>query len=65
MAWELRGDLRGISAYDVAVANGFTGTQAEWLDSLKGEPGPEQITVSATAPASPYLNQLWLDTSGA
>lgn len=29
------------SAYDVAVANGFTGTRAQWLDSLKGEQGSE------------------------
>lgn len=27
---------KGESAYDIAVKNGFTGTQAEWLDSLKG-----------------------------
>ena len=26
---------QGKSAYEVAVANGFTGTQAEWLESLK------------------------------
>lgn len=26
----------GLSAYDVAVANGFTGTESEWLDSLRG-----------------------------
>lgn len=25
------------SAYDVAVSNGFTGTEAEWLDSLVGQ----------------------------
>lgn len=29
----------GLSAYQVAVANGFAGTQAEWLASLKGEKG--------------------------
>ncbi|MDX5368169.1 MAG: hypothetical protein LPL29_02230 [Alphaproteobacteria bacterium] len=27
------------------------------------EVGKEQITVSATAPASPVVNQLWLDIS--
>lgn len=31
----------GPSAYDVAVTNGFTGTEAEWLASLQGEPGPD------------------------
>lgn len=29
----------GMSAYQVAVKNGFTGTETEWLDSLKGAPG--------------------------
>lgn len=29
----------GKSAYEVAVANGFKGTETEWLDSLKGEKG--------------------------
>lgn len=27
--------VRGASAYEVAVANGFKGTAQEWLDSLK------------------------------
>ena len=29
----------GSSAYDIAVENGFNGTEQEWLDSLKGEDG--------------------------
>lgn len=29
----------GLSAYEVAVANGFVGTEAEWLASLVGEQG--------------------------
>lgn len=37
---DLRTALTGIQdAYDVAVANGFTGTRGQWLDSLKGEKG--------------------------
>lgn len=31
----------GLSAYQIAVDNGFTGTEAEWLASLKGEAGPQ------------------------
>lgn len=31
----------GASAYEVAVANGFEGTEQEWLDSLVGPPGPK------------------------
>ena len=29
----------GLSAYDIAVQNGFVGTKDEWLKSLKGEKG--------------------------
>ncbi len=29
----------GLSAYDIAVENGFIGTKAEWLASLKGQKG--------------------------
>lgn len=29
----------GLSAYDIAVQNGFVGTEAEWLASLKGDQG--------------------------
>lgn len=55
----------GKSAYDIAVDNGFTGTEAEWLDSLKGDKGEAgekgakgdpgetiNITFSATEPTS-------------
>lgn len=31
--------MPGISAYEVAVANGFVGTEVEWLESLKGADG--------------------------
>lgn len=34
---------RGYSAYEVAVMNGFVGTEAEWLASLEGQPGPQGI----------------------
>ena len=30
----------GLSAYEVAVKNGFRGSEAEWLESLRGDPGP-------------------------
>ena len=35
----LRGK-EGKSAYQVAIENGFSGTEQEWLNSLQGEPGP-------------------------
>lgn len=31
----------GKSAYEIAVENGFEGTEQEWLASLKGEQGPQ------------------------
>ena len=44
-AFRMKGDP-GASAYDIARANGFEGTEAEWLASLKGDPGE-------TGPAGP------------
>lgn len=31
---------RGLSAYEVAVSNGFAGTEGDWLQSLNGAQGP-------------------------
>ena len=31
---------QGLSAYEIAVNNGYEGTEEEWLESLKGETGP-------------------------
>lgn len=33
----------GKSAYEIAVENGYTGTKAEWLESLKGKQGDSYI----------------------
>ena len=33
--------LRGKSAYEIAVDNGFIGTEAEWLESLHGKDGKD------------------------
>lgn len=33
--------LKGDSAYKIALDNGFRGTQQDWLESLKGEPGEQ------------------------
>ena len=46
--------LNGLSAYQVAIENGFVGTEAEWLASLKGDTGSitvgdaKDLTVSFT-----------------
>ena len=34
-----KGEDKALSAYEIALENGFVGTEAEWLESLKGEPG--------------------------
>lgn len=31
----------GLSAYEIALKNGFIGTESEWLDSLKGKDGED------------------------
>ena len=40
VAWQVvRTSNPGQSAYDIAIANGFVGTEAQWIASLKGEKG--------------------------
>ena len=39
----------GKSAYEVAVKNGFSGTEAEWLASLKGEKGDAFVYANFTS----------------
>ena len=36
---KIEGDFKGESAYEIAVNNGFVGTEQEWLKSLKGKDG--------------------------
>lgn len=43
-SWKNVGPIQGPegkSAYDLAVENGFEGTMEEWIESLKGEIGPQ------------------------
>lgn len=46
--------IKGASAYEIAVKNGFEGTEEEWLESLKGGGGsstvnPQTITAQTVA----------------
>lgn len=53
--WE---QLRGRSAYEIAVLNGYIGSEEEWLVSLKGPIGGDTTIYSLTeAP----VNKVWLD----
>lgn len=46
--------IHGHSAYEIAVINGFSGTEEEWLQSLKGDPGtPGKQGVSPAAEVTP------------
>jgi hypothetical protein len=35
------------SAYDIAVRNGFTGTEKEWIQSLRGADGEDAKDITA------------------
>jgi hypothetical protein len=37
------GGADGLSAYEIAVKNGFEGTEQEWLDSLHGKDGDTPV----------------------
>ena len=53
----------GLSAYELAVKGGYTGTEEEWLSSLKGRNGIDGKTVELRV----YNNELqyrWLDSVG-
>lgn len=41
----LLGNIKAKSAYDIAVDNGFVGTEQEWLDSLKSTDDIEFTTI--------------------
>lgn len=41
---KLEEPVRGESAYEVAVRNGYLGTEEEWLATLKGEKGDKGDT---------------------
>lgn len=51
----------GSSAYQVAVTNGFAGTEAQWLLSLKGEKGDKGDTGAAGASLSSATASLAAD----
>ena len=53
-------DVSGMSAYDVAVVNGFVGSESAWLASLKGERGSKgEQGEPGESGASAY--DLWLE----
>ena len=65
--WVLKTNAASKSAYDIAVENGFVGTEVEWLASLQGVDGVDgasgKYTVSETAPTSPTAGDGWFDSA--
>lgn len=53
----------GKSAYEIAVDNGFEGTEAEWLNSLQGEPGVSGVYVGNRA-NMPEGIKVWVNPDG-
>jgi hypothetical protein len=49
--------LTGLSAYQVAQFEGFTGTEAEWLESLEAAGQP--LVISDSTPSSNDQNKFW------
>lgn len=46
---EIEGGIAGASAYEIAVENGFEGTEQEWLDAIGGGVTTEQLEEAVDA----------------
>ena len=52
----------GISAYEIAVDNGYTGTEKEWLASLKGTDGTITVQTTKIDKTCTFLTTNWSNT---
>ena len=50
--------VNGASAYQVAVANGFVGTEAQWLASLVGPQGPQGQSGNTSTGSSNFFSSI-------
>jgi hypothetical protein len=59
--WLADNPENGLNAYQIAVLNGFIGTQQEWLDSLKGQDGKDayQSYLDTTTDDPPLSEVEW------
>ena len=55
-------ETAGKSAYEIAVDNGFVGTETEWLESLKGVDGTDGTTFTPSVSATGDLS--WSNDDG-
>jgi len=46
--------VKPMTAYDIAVKNGFSGTEKEWVESIKGEPGDSGLNLTQGGSAYEY-----------
>lgn len=46
--------VKPMTAYDIAVKNGFSGTEKEWVESIKGEPGVPGVDATEGGSAYDY-----------
>lgn len=49
--------LNGKSAYEIAVENGFVGTEEEWLESLKGQAATVEVGDVTTGVPTSVINR--------
>lgn len=56
----------GKSAYEIAVEQGFVGSEQEWLESLKGQDGQDGIVMDAPSDGKLYgrMNANWVEVTG-
>jgi len=63
--WKPAGSLQGPtgkSAYEIAVDNGFTGTEEEWLQSLKGTQGLSAYEIAKSFDNTIGTEEEWLQS---
>ncbi|MBS5787081.1 MAG: hypothetical protein KIC98_04160 [Clostridioides difficile] len=65
--WKNCGELAGLdgkSAYNIAIENGFTGSESEWIESLKGKNGDPGISAYQVAVNDGFTGteSEWLDS---
>lgn len=59
----LQQGIKGESAYEIAVRNGFEGTESEWLASLKGEKGDSGDSSSSSGSGAAYITETFNNDS--
>ena len=52
----------GKSAYEIAIQNGYTGTEKEWLESLKGTDGATTVQTTKIDKTCTFLTTDWSNT---